>query len=148
MFNNDEWICDNIDHVAEMIEYWKPKLGIYDWAIDLTVKKQINVHDEAMASSHWALSRRQAWLELSRSDSRSENQMADDQEMILVHELLHVVFAAWHDSSRPRLGTNDVEYDVCCEQPIDQLAETLVLMRRSSGHKFSFEKETGPYMHD
>lgn len=126
-----------------MIEYWQPKLGISDWAIELKVMKQIDVHNEGAAATNFLLSRRQGWVELSRSDSRSQDSMEDDQEMTLVHELLHIVFAAWHDSTRAYLKTSGVQNDVCCEQPIDQLAETLVLMRRSSGHKFSFEsKET------
>lgn len=141
MLNNEDWICDNIDHVVEMIEYWQPRLGIYDWAIKIAVKQQINIHNEGIAASHFNLARRQAWIDLSRSDSRNEDSDKDDQEMSLVHELLHVVFAAWHDSTRAHLKTSGVEYNVCCEQPIDQLAETLVLMRRSSGHKFSFEQE-------
>ena len=141
MLNNPEWICDDGEHIAEMVEYWQPRLGIYDWAIKLAVKQQINVHNEGIAASHWNLSRRQAWIDLSRSDSRVEDAMEDDQEMTLVHELLHIVFATWHDTTRSQIPTNGVQNDVCCEQPIDQLAETLVLMRRSSGHKFSFEQK-------
>jgi hypothetical protein len=141
MQNNNEWICDDTDNVVEMIEYWQPKLGIYDWAIQMAVMQQINIHNQGVAASHWLLSRRQAWIDLSRSDSRNLDSMKDDQEMSLVHELLHIVFAAWHDSSEHL--ARGVQYNVCCEQPIDQLAETLVLTRRSSGHKFSFEiKET------
>ncbi|MCK5604172.1 hypothetical protein KAR91_19955 [Candidatus Pacearchaeota archaeon] len=141
MLTTKEWICDDSEHIAEMIEYWQPRLGISDWTIDLEVKQQIDVHNDGVAATNFLLSRRQGWVELSRSDSRSENSMKDDQEMSLVHELLHIIFAAWHDSTRAHLTTSGVEYDVCCEQPIDQLAETLVLMRRSSGHKFSFESE-------
>ncbi len=134
------WVCDNEDDIKEMIEYWRPKLGITDWVVELEVKNQIDVHNRGMAASHWLLSRRVAWIDLSRSSSRQLNTLEDDAEMSLVHELLHVTFAAWHNSSDPNMGTGGVEYDTCCEQPIDQLAETLVLLRRSIGHRFSFEQ--------
>jgi len=141
MYNAEEWICDNPDHIAEMIEHWVPQLGIADWAIKLAVRKQIDIHKQGVAASHWLLSRRQGWVTLSRSDSRPSSAEADDAEMSLVHELLHIVFAAWHDHSEATLSTGSVVYDVCCEQPIDQLTETLVLLRRSTGHKFSFEQK-------
>ena len=136
------WICDDVEHIKEMVEYYKPKLGISDWAIEVVVKPIVDIHNQGVAASHWLLSRRAAWTTFSRHDSRGENTMPDDAEQSLVHELLHIVFAAWHDSSDPSLPSDGVEYRVCCEQPIDQLAETLVLLRRSSGHKFSFEKGT------
>lgn len=135
------WVCDNEDHVKEMIEYYKPKLGISDWAITHVVKPEINVPNQGVASSHWILSRRVAWVTLSHSESRHDGAMPDDAEISLVHELLHVALGAWHDFTEPQMGTRNIHFDMCCEQPIDQLAETLVLFRRSSGYKFSFEVE-------
>ncbi len=140
MFVREEWICDDVEHIVEMIEYYQPKLGIADWAIRLAVKNQIDVPNEGVAASYSLLARRLATIELSRTDSREATAMKEDAEQSLVHELLHITFAAWHDHARATLKTNGVEYNVCCEQPIDQLAETLVLMRRSSGHQFSFEQ--------
>lgn len=135
------WVCDNEDHINEMIEYWKPWLGLSDWAIKLSVKPMIDVHNQSLGATNWLLSRRIAWVGMSHSETRSSDVMADDAEQSLLHELLHIAFAAWHDHSEKDMADRGVAYDMCCEQPIDQLAETLVLMRRSSGHKFSFEQE-------
>jgi hypothetical protein len=139
MTNQDEWVCDEPKDITEMIEYWSPFLGISDWAINVKIMKQMDIHNEGVAASKSLLARRQGWIELARSDSRSSTAMNEDTEMSVVHELLHIMFAAWHDSSRTQHSPGGVEFDVCCEQPIDQLAETLVTMRRSTGHKFSFE---------
>ena len=100
MLSAEEWVCDDPEHIAEMIRYWSAKLGISDWAIKLAVLKQIDICNQGVAASHWLLSRRQGWVDLSRSDSRSTGTMDDDAEMSLVHELLHIVFAAWHDHTR------------------------------------------------
>ena len=137
------WVCDTEEHFDEMIEYYKPLLGLSDWAINLAVKPMMDVHNENMASTHWILSRRIAWVEMSHSESRGSGVMPDDAEQSLLHELLHITFAGWHDHSESgTMKTRGIEYNVCCEQPIDQLSQTLVLMRRSSGHKFSFEPTT------
>lgn len=124
--------------LREIIEYWKPWLGISDWAIRLEVKSQINVANEGLAASQSNLERRLATIELAHSDTRWEGCREDDSEQSIVHELLHIVFAAWHDRTRE---VTSVEKAVCFEQPIDQLAETLVRMRRSSGHTFQFEMQ-------
>lgn len=135
------WVCDDPKLVEEMLDYWKPFLGLSDWAISLSVKPMIDVPHEGIAASSWLLSRRTAWLDLSHSETRCKNTIEDDAEQSLLHELLHVTFSAWHDHSKDSLMNRSTLYNVCCEQPIDQLAETLALMRRSSGHKFSFEQE-------
>jgi hypothetical protein len=136
-----EWSCDNEEHIWEMIGYWKPLLGISDWGIELGVKPAIDVCNRGVAASRWILSRRIGWVDLSRTDSRKDDAMPDDTEMSVVHELLHIAFAAWHEFTEETIRANSFSDNVCCEQPIDQLAETLVLMRRGSGHKFSFEQQ-------
>ena len=55
----------------------------------------------------------------------------DDEETI-VHELLHVFFAAIDDKLREGgREVSDVEEAVCIEQPIEYLARLLVALRRA-----------------
>lgn len=141
MLNPKQWVCDDPEHVQEIIDYWKPRLGISDWAIEFKVKAQIDVHGQSDGSTYWILSRRIAHIELAKSTEKADDVYPNDMEMIIVHELLHVTFGGWHDSVRQNIPTGCTLYDTVCEQPIDQLAETLVLLRRSSGHKYSFEEK-------
>lgn len=139
MLKHKAWNCDNVEHLEEMLRYWAPQLGLSDWNVCLSIEAQVDLKEDSLATAHWVLSRRQSWVEISHSESRPADARIEDTEMLLVHELLHVGFSAWHDASEDFLKTDGVTYEVCCEQPIDQLAETLVLMRRKTGFKFSFE---------
>jgi len=130
----------NLENISEMCNWWQQRLGLTDWAIKIQFKHMIDMRDEGMAESHGNLSRRIAHINMSLPESRSENSLPDDTETSIVHELLHIAFLAWHNATE-RLNLSEVEQNVCYEQPIDQLAETLVMFRRSSGHYFSFEWE-------
>lgn len=136
----EERAIGDVEQLTEMAEWWKPKLGIADWALNLDILPMIDIHNQGMAESRTIIARRIAWIKLSRSGTRADGGVPDDMEQSLLHELLHVQFAAWHDYSDTH-GQTSLEQDVCSEQSIDQLAETLVTLRRSSGHKFSFEEK-------
>jgi len=131
-----------LQQLEEMCEYWKVQLGIADWAVEIKMIAQMDMNENGVAECSWILSRRIGFIKYSTPESRSVITLPDDAEMSLVHEMLHLVFGAWHDHVENCCRMSQVEVRVCCEQPIEQLSETLVLLRRSSGHRFSFEKES------
>jgi len=126
----------SLEDVQEMCTWWQRRFGLTDWAIQVRFKNMIDLNGEAMAQSHGNLGRRLGFIDISDPATRSNRSLPDDMEVSLVHEMLHIAFLAWHDLTG-RIST--VEADVCYEQPIDQLAETLVTLRRDSNHRFTFE---------
>ena len=138
-----QWVHAEEKDLAEMIAYWAPKIGVADWLIEAVV-----VNPDDMSSTYvdgrviWYTTRRMAQIMVCSPDVISRN-IPHDTEMILVHEMLHVAFCHASDQL-VEANVTKTEEAVMIEQPIDQIAQTLVLLRRNAGgkskHRFSFEK--------
>jgi len=132
----------SIQDLQEAVAYWKEKLGLHYWSIDLHLMKMIDQGGDSTAAgkASWNLARRQCTVKITDPKTKYEGCVDIDQEKTLVHELLHITFAAWDEWSYDKGPMSSIQNDLHVEQQLDMLAETMVTLRRSSGHKFSYEE--------
>ena len=137
----EKWVRLADLELLEMLRYWKAKLGITDWAVEVEVVPPNRLDKDVSADCTWMLSRRTACIRIGDAEKEDDTTILHDTEMLLVHELLHAAFGHWHNRIDDAVALTRAEESVMCEQPIDQLAQSLVLLRRSSDLTFSFEEE-------
>lgn len=115
------------EEVAACVKKWQKRLRLQDWWIYLRIKRARDMSfEDSQGSCNWNLLRKTAVIELldpiDWDDSRVQ---AQDHEMTIVHELLHLHFAALSEG---------VSYDdlqrVTEEQSIIALTEALVGLDR------------------
>ncbi len=130
-----------IEQLKEAGLYWAGEMGLGGWEIFINFDRGFNMNGNA-GSVHWTLSKRLANIDILVEGDFPNTTIYIDMEETLVHELTHLMLAAWDDYSRnddtdmPELLT-----DVCIEQPVDAMSKLLVSLRRSGPHKFSWEKQ-------
>lgn len=117
-----------LDEMAQLLAYWRPRLGLSDWLIDLDV---VNF-DQQISNTVWGstsvdLGYRWAGIRMTDPDlipdSQAHPSIPYDMERTLVHELLHVVL--WAILDELPNGKQWME-----EQVVNQLARALVEQRR------------------
>lgn len=130
------------EQLMEAAEWWYVRLGLQVWQIELSRARCFD-QEGNLGRVRWALGKRTATISLlERGDLDSANRDMDD-EVVLVHELLHIVTAAWYDRTSDDLS--DFENEICIEQPIELLSELLVKMRRRfTAWAFSWEIDCVP----
>ena len=108
----------DIDH-SGLLEYWQRQLRLQDWDIDVEIVRPLAIEGKA-GDTRTTREVRQAWIRIS-DPSLSEQDFPEhflDIEVTLVHELLHVAFAA-------NIETHDE-----VEPAIDATARALVALNR------------------
>jgi hypothetical protein len=114
------------------VPYWRDRLGLRDWFIDV---KYWTLHDaeDKLGEVHSDFADRRADMRLLNAETPDAREVwkrnGNDPELVIVHELLHVVFRA--------LGVGGGTYirsrfnkTVLAEQVINTLAKCLVDRRR------------------
>ena len=119
--------------------WWAGVLGVGDWVIDIAVAPYLKHREwvgESNGACQWTLSQRRASISMADANDTPSDEDPIDMERVLVHELLHVVFAAWDDLTRGKGGflkELDIVRDAACiEAPIENLAWLLVALRRNA----------------
>ncbi len=125
-----------LEQLVEAGEWWADVLGLGGWTIDIELARGFTI-PESEAEVTWTLTKRRATVRLLDPNDKPNGDPID-MERALVHELLHVVFAAWDDSSRD--GMSEILIAVGIEQPIERLAILLVAFRRNIA-KYKFKRE-------
>jgi hypothetical protein len=126
------------EELEQLLDYWVPRLGLQAWKINLKITRAPDLpQDHIQGAATWLASRRAATVHLldPRDHRTEEPRLWYDMETTLVHELLHVVFAEWTDRSRSDIEGDGTVHSVCVEQPIDQISEALVALRRATETK-------------
>jgi len=105
----------------DVLEYWQRQLRYQDWDIDL----QIVPHDVIQAAGQceeWRGARR-ARIRVASADTmpRASEPIHEDQEVTIVHELLHIVIPG---------DQEDGSSSVLQEQGVEAIAQALVRARR------------------
>lgn len=118
------------DKLAAVVDFWVAWLGLTGWThrIQLYTPKDFGSLGQTGAA-WWELPIRHFNAAILDPDSVGPEE-SYDQEQTLVHELLHVCFAAWTDESFPgkREGTL---FNLCVEQPLDRVAAALTVLGRT-----------------
>lgn len=122
------------EECQETAAKWAQKLCLTNWAIDIRFGNA-NQMDGALGHCNWKYSRLRATISLLDPKFHDENDSwidPIDMEHVIVHELLHIHFSAWHEwvdeDARQKMG--NIDQCVCEEHPIERLAWVLVNMRR------------------
>lgn len=117
------------EQLAERLDYWQHRLCLHQWIIDFKINDG-QAFPESDARCHTYLEIHRATIEMILPDHRDPKCDPYDMEQVLVHELLHIHFAAqsqWNDNNAKMTGT---ELAVCVEQPIERLSWVLVEQQR------------------
>jgi hypothetical protein len=79
-------------NLKKLCKTWQERLRVSDWEIDLQIVKQIDKSDEFLGVCRPMMSKKVATIKILNEEAIGDGD--DDQETILVHELLHIVFHA------------------------------------------------------
>ncbi len=108
--------------------WWKERLTIQDWRVNLVFKRAWDMSDNAnLGSCDAMVSRKSATILL--MDPIDASQQGDDSEETLVHELLHLHTAGFHNTDDGKLTG---PRRTAMEQMVDLLSIALVRLRRES----------------
>lgn len=119
-----------IGAVRKLLAEWQARLGLQGYVIDVQFARASAFKELGTLGQCDALRmKRKAWIQLLAAADYTEDTALDDHETILVHELLHLVFPSRLYGLK--LDEDDVRYQLY-EQAIDQLARTLVALKRGS----------------
>lgn len=129
----------NLEQVGQMMEWWQRQLGLQHWRIDIGLVRGYELEDR-YGECHWTLTKNRATIRIIDPGDVPNHVDAMDIEEVVVHELLHIVFAAWDDLTRTAdKPLPPVIEAVCIEQPIDKLALLLIQLRKASSTPFDWE---------
>ncbi|GAA0390457.1 hypothetical protein [Paenibacillus motobuensis] len=111
---------------------WQKILRLQDWIVITKIKRDRDMTLEGVCGEcSWQLSKRMAAINiLDPIDYPPETIERHDMELTLVHELLHLHFAALHDQ-----GGNETPE----EQAIEAISRGLVYLARRGGERENVE---------
>jgi hypothetical protein len=115
----------------QVLAWWQRALGLDAWSIELRRQRGFRMGDDCGRCTY-EISNRSATINLIFHEDCAPEDVGFDDEQVIVHELLHLNFAAAQDALRTRdPKCSLLEFDLCIEQPIDWLASLLVTLRRA-----------------
>ena len=119
------------EKLAAVVDFWIAWLGLTAWShrIQLVTAREFDNLNQ-MGGASWDLAVSHFNVALRDPDDVGENDCYD-MEQVLVHELLHVCFAAWTDESFPPGTRRGVLFDTCVEQPNERVAMVLAELGRA-----------------
>lgn len=120
-----------IGPLRRLLAEWQARLGLQGHVVDLSLVRAIafNDHDTLGDCDQSTLKRRAVIRLLDGQDGHDPEGKYDDHETVLVHELLHVLMPMHLFAVKVDLA--DIRYQLY-EQAIDQLARTLIALKRGS----------------
>jgi len=123
--------------IQEVICYWVDVLRLRDWNISWALRAMDDM-EKAYARISWQMTKGTAHISLSDPKSWGQTTEAQDQEVSIVHELVHLSTAGMCDRLEPIFTKQ--EDDIFVERPTERISQGMVDLRRNGGHKFSWEK--------
>jgi hypothetical protein len=114
------------DELQALCEEWQQRLRLQDWTVFVRLLRQRDMPDENdQAHVHWVLTKRNAKIAiLDPIDYSPDCWTPQDQEISLVHELLHLHCAGF-DDFKP-----DHPPGIALEQMIHAVSTALVMTKR------------------
>lgn len=109
--------------------WWQRALGLECWSIKLRRVRHWDMPTpDAVGSASYELSNRSGSVQLLEPFDYPDSITEVDEEQVIVHELLHFVFAPVQEG----IGkATSIEKALFIEQPVDLLAKLLVALRRA-----------------
>lgn len=119
------------EKLAEVLDFWVAWLGLTGWThrFQLVTAKQFESFTQT-GGANWNLAA-QHFNVYVLDPSEVEDDDTYDQEQVIVHELLHVVYAAWLDNSPEFNDRDGVLFETCVEQPNERVAKVLTALGRA-----------------
>jgi hypothetical protein len=123
-------IFTSTDEATACMKEWQEILRLQDWDIILRIARRDDMGlDEVNGTCTWTLPRNEAIIKiLDPIDYPNDCIFPQDQEVTLVHELLHLHYAPFSD----QFTRDSLEY-IGLERCIDVTAKTLVSLKRKGG---------------
>jgi hypothetical protein len=119
-----------IDVINEELSYWKVELGLQDFTIFFAVTRRFEMANQNVGGeSSWNLARREAWVRvLDPVDYNPSIPRPDDPRYVLIHELMHVVFAPFTPKEYDPEDTESLQF-IMFEWSIDSAAKALFRLK-------------------
>lgn len=118
-----------VRELNKQLEYWQKLLYLQDWTVEIRVSRPWEMSDpQALAECEWYLQRKDAIIrvlppsDLSCVESHFLSGEAQDYDISIVHELLHLHFAPFHAK----------DDETAHEQAINALSRAYVKLYRVS----------------
>lgn len=120
-----------IDALQALLVEWQARLGLQGYVIEIQLVRSFTFGDHGtLGDCDMSHTKRRALIRmLEAQDHNDPDCRYDDHETCLVHELLHIVMPMHLFAEK--VNANDLRY-LLYEQGIDQLARTLVALKRST----------------
>jgi hypothetical protein len=115
------------EEVEVLCKDWQERLGLENWDIKIWVTKAMDIEDgKASGNCNFVVKKRTALIKIIRHEDWDFPRWPHDMEGTLVHELLHCHMCGFDGSEK------DSAEDINMEQVVEQLAVTLVGMKRET----------------
>jgi len=123
-------LYENEDQLQADRAYWQKVLRLQDWDIEVKVVRARDMNlEESAASVNWVLPKRMASVAIRDPIDYPPGLMGEqDQEVSLVHELLHLHYAGFDETERGSLQ------ETLLEQSIEAISRALVLLKRQAAN--------------
>lgn len=110
-------------HLKERLAYWQKLLRLQDWDVIPKIVRREKMTLGGQGECQWGLERKEATIRLiGPIDYPDDCSREQDQELTLVHELLHLHFAPFSADGGSK--------EVAQEQVIQCIAQALVSLER------------------
>ena len=111
--------------MTKELQYWKEKLGLQSWNIQL--KTNADIDSEGLSVSSPLIKAARVVI-ANKSMKELENNVVIDEEQVLVHELLHILFSDIEDEIAE--NCEEKVYNIF-HTHIDDLSKALVAAKRN-----------------
>lgn len=114
--------------LEKRLKYWQKRLNLRDWKFTIGIARASSLGGEHQGGINWELNSKSAMIRiLDPEDYPGGTMVPQDMENTLVHELVHVHFAAISEKCNPK--PSDI-YSFFEEQAIEALTDTLIQLER------------------
>jgi hypothetical protein len=123
-------IYESEDQLQQDLDYWQKVLRLQDWDVEVNVVRARDMTlENSAAAVTWVLPKRMASVTIMDPIDYPPGLMGEqDQEVSLVHELLHLHYAPFDETEKGSLP------EVMLEQSIEAISRALVLLKRQAAN--------------
>lgn len=116
----------NQEQMEQSLQDWQKELRLMDWEISIAIKPAHKMFSQnVQASIEWQLAEKTAMIHILHPDDYPDGLVRDqDQEISLVHELIHLHYAPFEETEDGTLAHDMMELS------IDTISHTLVRLKR------------------
>jgi len=115
------------DMVNGWIRVWQKRLGLEDWKVEAKIVRIWELPQNAVANIHWSIPARKATVKVLNSvdSTLKKNEIVDDTELSVVHELVHLSMA------KLPLDPNHTEQE---EETVKRISTALLALDKAEKH--------------